>query len=262
MDNQAENQAFPEVIDVNPVPSVEKTKKHHKNQFFWPAMLIMVGIIFLIQNLSPVPVHLNWWAAFIYIPVLGSLATAFNAFQKSGKFDAAVRSALGGVIVVGTVATMLLLGVSWRHWWPLMLIAPGLSMLIDGISIADADKHPSLARWSGLGLWFGLATLALGVGFLGKTLPIDVISDYLANFNRWWAVPILIPGIGAFINATVICARNGFKPNWTVGAFSIIGVAFTATGLCAMFYLNWNLLGPIILIAAGVIVLSGILIKK
>ncbi len=262
MDNQAENQAIPEVIDVNPVAPVIKEKKQHKNQFFWPAMLIMVGIIFLIQNLSPVPVHLNWWAAFIYIPVLGSLATGFNAFQKSGKFDAAVRSALGGVIVVGTVATMLLLGVDWRHWWPLMLIAPGLSMLIDGISIADADKHPSLAKWSGLGLWFGLATLVLGVGFLGKTLPITTISDYLANFHRWWAVPILIPGIGAFINATVICARNGFKPSWTVWAFSIIGVAFTATGLCAMFYLSWNLLGPIILIAAGVIVLSGILIKK
>jgi hypothetical protein len=117
-----------------------------------------------------------------------------------------------------------------------------------------------LAKWSGLGLWFGLAMLLLGVGFLAKTLPIPSLEGYL--FHRWWAVAILIPGVGAFLNATVICAQNQFKPNWTVWAFCIIGITFVATGLFALFNLNWNFLGPIILIGAGVLVLSGILIKK
>jgi hypothetical protein len=260
MDNQPQNQATPEVIDVNPVPQNIKVKKHHKNRLFWPAILIMVGIILLIQNISPIPLHLNWWAAFIYIPVLGSLVSAFNSFEKSGKFDAAVRSSLGGVIVVGTIATMLLLGVDWQQWWPLVLIAPGLSMLINSISFADNEKHPSLAKWNGLGLWFGLAMLILGIGFLSRTLPIPALENYL--FTRWWSIAILIPGVGAFINALVICARNGFRPNWTVWAFSIIGVAFTATGLFAFFNLNWNFLGPIILIAAGIIVLSGMMVKR
>jgi len=260
MENQTENNAVPEVVDVTPVQPTEKMEKRHKNRLFWPFILIAVGIILLAQNLNIVPVHLNWWAVFIYIPVVGSIATGINAFQKSGKFDAAVRSSLGSVIVVGTVATMFLFDMDWRNWWPLMLIAPGLSMLLTGLSFADVEKHPSAARWAGLSLWFGLATILLGVGFLAKFLPIPMIEDLL--FNRWWAIAILIPGVGAFISALAVCIANGFKPNWTVWGFSLIGVAFTATGLFALYNLNWNLLGPIILIASGIVVLSGILTKN
>lgn len=260
MDNQTENQSIPEVTPVDTVLPVEKHQKHQKNRLFWPFILIAVGLIFLIQNLSPVPVHLNWWAAFIYFPVVASIAAGINAFQKSGKFDAAVRNSLGSAIVVGTVATMLLLDVRWSQWWPLMLIAPGLSMILNGISIAETEKHPTLAKWSGLGLWFGFATILLGLGFLSQSLPIPLVEGYL--FHRWWGVIILIPGVGAFINAFIICARNAFKPTWTVWAFSIIGVVFTATGIFALYNMNWNLLAPIILIGTGIMVLSGILTKK
>jgi hypothetical protein len=260
MDNNNENPVIPEVVTVNPVQPEEKVRKHHNGRLFGPFILIFVGLILLFQNLNLVNVHLNWWAAFIFIPVLGSIAAGISAYQKSGKFDAAVRSSLGGVIVVGTVATMFLFGMDWSRYWPLMLLAPGLSMLINGISLADAENHPNAARWAGLGLWFGLATLLLGVGFLAKSLPIPMLEGFL--FHRWWAVAILIPGVGAFINALVICATNGFKPTWTVWGFSLIGVAFTATGLFALYNLNWNLLGPIILIAGGLVVLSGIMTKK
>lgn len=260
MDNNNENPVIPEVVTVEPVQPVEKARKHSNSRLFGPFILILVGLILLFQNLNLVDVHLNWWAAFIFIPVLGSLATGINAFQKSGKFDAAVRSSLGGMIVVGTVATMLLFGMDWSRFWPLMLIATGLSGLINGISLADAVDHPNSAKWAGLGLWFGLATILLGIGFLAKFMPIPMIENLL--FHRWWAIPILIPGVGAFINALVICASNGFKANWTVWGFTLIGVAFTATGLFALYNLNWNLLGPIILIAGGLVVLSGLLTRK
>ena len=262
MDNQAEDKVTPEVIDVPPMPVVEKEKHSQKSRWFWPFILIFVGIILLIQNISPLPVHLNWWAAFIYIPVLGSIAGGISAFQKSGKFDATVRNSLGGVFMIGTVATLLLLGADWGDWWPLMVIATGFSMLLNGLSFADAAEHPSAARWSGLGLWFGLGTILLGVGFLGKTLPIPMIADLLKSYPRWWAIPILVPGVGAFISALVVCIQNQLRPNWTVWGFSIIGICFTATGLFALLLLNWNLLGPIILIASGVVVLASILIKK
>lgn len=260
MDNNNENPVIPEIVDVTPVQPVEKTRKHSTSRLFGPFVLIAVGLILLFQNLNLVSVHLNWWAAFIFIPVLGSLAAGINAFQKSGKFDGVVRSSLGSMIVVGTVATMLLFDMDWSRFWPLMLIAPGLSALINGISIADAQDHPTAAKWAGLSLWFGLAMIVLGVGFLAKFMPIPIIENLL--IPRWWAIPILIPGAGAFINALVICAGNGFKPNWMVWGFSLIGVAFTATGLFALFNMNWNLLGPIILIAGGLVVLSGLLTRK
>jgi len=260
MDNQFNNKPEPEIIDVTPAQPQEKRNKHNKNSFFWPFILIAVGVIFLIQNLSPVPVHLNWWAVFIYFPVVGSIFAGINAFEKSGKFDAAVRSSLSGVIVVGTVATMLLLGVDWRNWWPLMLIAPGLSMLVNSISVVDGDKHVNLARWAGLGFWFGLATILLGVGFLAKFLPIPAIEVYL--FTRWWAIAILIPGIGAVINAIVLLFSNGLKANWTIGSFLVIGVVFVATGLFALYNLNWNLLSPIILIGTGLVIIFSFFIRK
>lgn len=260
MDNNNENPVVPEVVTVDPVQPAEKERKRSNGRLFGPFILILVGLILLFQNLHLVNVHLNWWAAFIFIPVLGSFAAGINAFQKSGKFNAAVRSSLGSMIVVGTVATMLLFDMDWSRFWPLMLIAPGLSGLINGISLADREDHPNAARWAGLSLWFGVATILLGVGFLAKFMPIPAIENLL--FHRWWAIPILIPGVGAFINALVICAGNGFKADWTVWGFSLIGVAFTATGLFALYNLNWNLLGPIILIAGGMVVLSGLLTKK
>ncbi|MBA3072424.1 MAG: hypothetical protein FP831_02425 [Anaerolineae bacterium] len=260
MDNNNENPVVPEVVTVNPVQPAEKTHKRSSSRLFGPFILIMVGLILLFKNLDLVDVNLNWWAAFIFIPVFGSLATGINAFQKSGKFDGVVRSSIGSMIVVGTVATILLFDMDWSRFWPLMLIAPGLSALINGISIADVKDHPTAAKWAGLSLWFGLALILLGVGFLAKFMPIPAIENLL--FHRWWAIPILIPGVGAFINALVICAGNGFKASWLVWGFSLIGVAFTATGLFALYNLNWNLLGPIILIAGGLVVLSGLMTKK
>jgi hypothetical protein len=94
MDNQFENKPEPAIVEDNQSEQAPlKEKKHHKNGFFWPFILIVVGVILLVQNISPVPVHLNWWAAFIYIPVFGSIMAGVSAFQKSGRFDAAVRSA-------------------------------------------------------------------------------------------------------------------------------------------------------------------------
>ena len=260
MENQSQDQSVPEVEVVEPVAPVEKVKKPSQTRWFWPIILVAAGLFLLARNLNLISVHLNWWAGFIFIPVVGSLAGALGAFQKSHRFDAAVRNSLGSAIVVGTVATMFLFDMDWGNYWPLMLIAPGTSMLLNSISFADVEKHPSMARWFGLGLWFGLATILLGVGFLTHTLPIPAFEGLL--IHHWWAIPIIIPGVGAFVNALVICIQNGFKPNWTVWGFCIIGVVFTATGLFAYFNLNWNLLSPIILIGAGLVVLSGMLIKK
>lgn len=261
MDNQFENKPEPAIVEDNQSEQAPlKDKKHRKNGFFWPFILIVVGVILLVQNISPVPVHLNWWAAFIYIPVFGSIMAGVSAFQKSGRFDAAVRSALSGVIVVGTVATLLLLDADWGEWWPLMLIAPGLSMLVNSFSVVDADRHVNLSRWAGLGFWFGLAIVLLGMGFLAQTLPIPVIEAFL--FHRWWAVAILIPGVGAFVNALLIFIKNGAKAGWTFGSFLVIGVVFVATGLFALFNLNWNLLSPIILIGAGLVIFLSFLIRK
>jgi hypothetical protein len=101
----------------------------------------------------------------------------------------------------------------------------------------------------------------LGFGFLALSLPIPSLSGYL-NGWRWWAAPILFASLGAFVTATIVCARNNWKMNWTTWAFIFIGVTIALVGLFALFNLSWNLLAPVILIGAGVVVLSRILIKQ
>jgi hypothetical protein len=92
-------------------------------------------------------------------------------------------------------------------------------------------------------------------------LPIPSLTGFLDGW-RWWSAPILFAAFGAFVTATIVCYRNDWKMNWTTWAFVGIGAAVGATGLFALFNLQWSLLGPVILIAIGLVVLSKIFIKK
>jgi hypothetical protein len=245
-----------------PVVEIVEEKKHkRRSPMFWPLILIFVGVILFIQNLNIANLRFNWWAVFIFIPVVGSLTGAWAAYRKSGKVNAVVRSSLGSALVVATVAVMLLFDMNWSRWWPLMVIAPGVSLFLSGFSGIDTEKHKNVAALVGMNLWLGIAVILLGIGFLAVTLPIPAISSYLTPF-RWWAIPILIAGLGAFVSALVVFFRNDTSMNWTAWAFTGAGLAISATGVFALLGLTWGLLGPIILIAVGIVVLSGILIKR
>ncbi len=257
-----------EIVEPEPVTTeitaeakIGKQKKRDHNQAFWPILLILVGIILLFQNLGWGMAQFNWWALFIFIPVAGALSAAWGEFLKSRTFNGKVRSNLGSALVVGTVAMLLLVGADWSRWWPLMVITPGISMMLSGFGQVDALKHKNIVALVGYNLWVGAALVLLGAGFLVLMLPIPSLTGYLEGW-RWWSAPILFAAVGAFVTATIVCYRNDWKMNWTTWAFVGIGAAVAATGLFALFNLQWSLLGPVILIAIGVIVLSKIFIKK
>jgi hypothetical protein len=257
-----------EIIENAPVQTeasaeatIGKQKKRDHNRAFWPILLILVGVILLFQNLGWGLQHFNWWALFIFIPVAAALSAAWGDFRKSGKFDGKVRNSIGSALVVGTVGVLLLVGANWSQWWPLMVITPGISMMLSGVGQVDALKHKNIVAWTSFNIWTGAALVLLGTGFLALKLPIDSLTGYLEGW-RWWALPILLAAVGAFVNATIVCARNEWQMNWTTWAFIGIGAAIGATGLFALFNLQWSLLGPVILIAVGVVVLSKIFIKK
>ena len=239
-----------------------KGKKHKESdKAFFPILLILIGSILLIQNLGIGLKHFNWWALFIFLPVAGALSSAWKDFLKSRRLDGKVRSSLGSALVVGTVAVLLLTGADWGHWWPVMLIAAGLSSILSGFGYWDASEHKNLAAWAGFNTWAGAGVLLLGVGFLVKFLPIASLTGYIEGW-RWWAAPILLAAFGAFVTATVVCWRNGWKMDWTTWGFVTIGVVVAAVGFFALTGLSWNLLAPVALIGVGLVVLSRILIKK
>lgn len=236
----------------NPNPNIEPStvKPPRRSGAWWGLLLIFAGVIIFAQQAGWLGPRYNWWALFILIPAFGSLTGAFYAFQHSGKFNAAVRSGLGSGLIILTVALMFLFGLDWSKFWPLMVIVPGFAILLGGFSSRE---------WINMAFWIGLGAMFLGAGFLGINLNVFDLSARFAP-NNWWAIAILIPSVGAFITALLVGSRGG-RFGEVIGLV-IFGLLTGATGLVAFFGMDWNLLGPTLLIIAGVGILLGIFSKR
>lgn len=256
-------QEAPSKVDIDISFDDDKKARKHKpgNRAFFPILLILIGVILLIQNLGFGLKHFNWWALFIFLPVAGALSGAWSDIRKAGRINGKALSGFGSAIVIGTVAVLLLVGANWGHWWPVILIAGGLSSVLGGFGYWDPSEHKNLAAWAAFNSWTGLSVLLLGVGFLVKFLPIPALSGYIDGW-RWWSAPILLAAFGAFFTATIACWRNEWKMSWTVWGMVTIGVVVAVVGLFALVGLSWNLLAPVILIGVGLVVLSRIMVKK
>jgi hypothetical protein len=238
----------------------EPHRHAHRGRAWWPLALILVGVILLIQNLHPVGFIFNWWALFIFIPVIGSFSAAWDAWRRDGSFSAKVGGSLGSAVVIGTVGTILLFGLDWTRFWPLLIIAVGFSAFCTGLGRVDVLGRNSLAVLTRMSVWVGLAAIVLGFGFLIAYLPITALQIYLVA--RWWAIPILIAGFGAIVGAFLIFWENSHRMNWAAWSMLLISIFIIGTGLLAFFALDWNLLFPIVLIACGLVILVGIFNKK
>ncbi len=231
---------------------------------WWGLILIVLGVIFLLQTLGVMGQHFNWWALFILIPALASFGGAWSAFQRSGKLNAAVRSGIGGGLVVLTVALMFLFNLDWAIWWPLMLIVPGLSFFLNGFSAFDTGIGPGAGGWAAMSFWIGLSVGLLGVTFLLKNLN-DLNPVTFFGWNNWWGFFILIPGIGAVINAIWVFLRSGGAALVSAIGLLIIGLLVGAAGMIAILSLDWqilNILGPLALIIGGLAIVLATLGRR
>ncbi len=92
-------------------------------------VLIAIGIIFVLRNISGFTLD-NWWALFILIPALGSLATAWQMYEKhERRFTAASRGPLVGGIILLAVTAVFLFKLDWGVIWPGFIILAGLGVL-------------------------------------------------------------------------------------------------------------------------------------
>lgn len=94
------------------------------------AILILVGIVFLLQNVAGFSLQ-NWWALFILIPAVGSLWSAWSIYKRNGRrFTVAARGPLTGGIILLTVTGFFLFNVNWGTAWPVFLIIAGAAVLV------------------------------------------------------------------------------------------------------------------------------------
>jgi hypothetical protein len=96
------------------------------------AVLILLGVIFLLQNLNGFRLD-NWWALFILIPAVVSLTTAWNLYHQTGQLTRSGRSALLGGLVLLLITAVFLFNLNWNLFLPLLLILLGLGMLLNSL---------------------------------------------------------------------------------------------------------------------------------
>jgi uncharacterized metal-binding protein len=123
--------------DLSVEPPSHRRMNHHM-PWFGGAILILVGVIFLIGEFTSYHLQ-NWWALFILIPAFSSFASAWAAYQKQQRFTSAVRGPLIGGIILTCVALIFLLQLDLGRYWPIFLIVAGVAVLLGALI---RDKEP------------------------------------------------------------------------------------------------------------------------
>ncbi len=219
------------------------------------AILVIVGIFLLLQQFTNARFD-NWWALFILIPALSSLGGAYALYQRTGQLTSGVISSFFSGLIILAVAVIFFFNLDWATFWPIFLILPGLSILLGSIALPAGSTES--AAWGFYRPWalsIGAALTLLGLGFLLQALNIFDPAQILTN---WWAVLILLASTGGLLAALQAYSRRQ-TIDWVVVGNLLTTAVIAVVGIVALFGLNWNWLAPIILIAAGLVILLSLL---
>lgn len=97
------------------------------------AILIFLGVMFLMQNTGVWDIPLtNWWALFILIPAFGAFDTARRKYRDEGnRLTAQARSSLLVGLVLTFVTIMFLFDFSWTYFGPILIILVGIALILN-----------------------------------------------------------------------------------------------------------------------------------
>lgn len=113
------------------------------------------------------------------------------------------------------------------------------------------DVRPELMDNPQMRVVGAVALIGLGVIFLLRQYGVDI-----PLFQNWWALFILIPGIGALWTGYNMYNRAG---TWTQEARGAVGGGVVILLIALIFLLNldWGKVWPLFLIVPGVLLLFG-----
>jgi hypothetical protein len=105
--------------------------KPGRSAWFVGAVLIIVGLAFIVENLNlPYFKEGNWWAIFLLIPIIAILDDIYRIYTTSSEGKAgAIASKAVGLFILGVIMIIFLFGLNLGIYWPVLLIAAGVVFL-------------------------------------------------------------------------------------------------------------------------------------
>ncbi len=124
--------------------SVRRRDDKPKTAWFVGAILIALGVVFLLENFGFVFSD-NWWALFIYLGAIAVLTNMWREWRQAGWFDSKAAGSLTFALVLVVVASIFLFELAWDTYWPLILVAVGAGIVIGWI-LGEATEDRSAPR--------------------------------------------------------------------------------------------------------------------
>ncbi len=233
--------------------TMEHVEKKQSGIARWGGLaLVLFGSAFFVSAVFGFRLE-NWWALFILMPALVMFGGGWALpRQDNGRFSLGSRFFFASGLVVSVVAGMFLLNMDWSVWWPLMIAAPGFSLLV---AVGRNNGNPAANAWRGFFRWLSAAMIGLGGVFLAYTFGLTDLDGF--GRLQWWGVFIALPAMGALLNAVRLAPHVGIVNGNVIALFAI---ALT-TGTTAIFELfdlsyTYHITGTaVILIGSGLVLL-------
>ena len=241
-----------------------KSSKRGVSRLFPPLILIAVGVLLLVQKFGGWRLE-NWWALFILLPALSAFGGAIRLYEQSGRVNFAVLSTFYGGLFPLLVAIMFLFELDWGLYWPLFVILPGVSMIINSLPVRRTDvKHVELLALHRPWLfWTGVSATLLGFAFLFDNLNMLDIETLLPAEN-WWAYFVMLPAVGGVFTVLRILIKKAPPFLLVINLVGTLILVLVAS--IPLLNLSWNLMNyvvPSVFILVGLGTLLGLFnVKK
>ena len=109
-------------------------QRHAGRQYGWigGAILILLGVAILLENMG-IAFLTNWWALLILIPALVAFVAAWDIYQDNNRLTRGAVASLTVGILLTMLAFVFLLNLDVGLFWPVLLIAGGLALLVSAL---------------------------------------------------------------------------------------------------------------------------------
>ncbi|MFN2138061.1 MAG: LiaF transmembrane domain-containing protein, partial [Candidatus Promineifilaceae bacterium] len=110
----------------------ERRDGRYEGGFGWMAGLVFIaiGVCYFLYQYGYLPALANWWALFLLLPAVGTLAAAVGAYRRRKHLWAPeVVGLFIAAIFFFSLTAAFLFSVDFSWLWPLFLIAAGLVLM-------------------------------------------------------------------------------------------------------------------------------------